>query len=77
VTREENRNLLRQNGKLIHLDRPPEALATDGDRPLSQTPEALAALYRARAPLYAAWRDLRIGSTSPEEAAERILEALT
>ena len=77
VTREENRNLLRQNGKLIHLDRPIEALATEGDRPLSRTPEALADLYRARAPLYAAWRDLRIGSTSPEEAAERILEALT
>ena len=47
VTREENRNLLRQNGKLIHLDRPIEALATDGDRPLSQTPEALAGKSRA------------------------------
>jgi len=77
VTRAENRDLLRQNGTIIHLDRPLEALATAGDRPLSRTPEALAELYRTRAPMYAAWRDLRIESESPEEAAEKILEALT
>lgn len=77
VAREANRNWLRQNGKLIHLDRPLDALATEGDRPLSRTPEALAELYRTRGPLYAAWRDLRVESASPEEAAEKILEAFT
>lgn len=76
VTREENRDPLRQNGQLIHLDRPLESLATDGDRPLSGSAEALKALYHKRMPLYAAWRDLRIESGSPEEAADRILEAL-
>ena len=76
VTRPENRQSLRQNGILIHLDRPPEALAMAGDRPLSRTREDLDRLYRDRAPLYAAWRDLRVESGSPEEAAEKIQEAL-
>ena len=76
VTREENRNLLRQNGRLIHLDRPAEELAAGGDRPLSSTPEAVRELYRKRQPLYAAWRDLRVESGTPEEAVNKILEAL-
>ena len=76
VTRAENRNLLRQNGRLIHLDRPVEALAAGGARPLSATPEAVRELYRKRQPLYASWRDLRVESGTPEEAVNKILEAL-
>ncbi len=76
VTREVNRDLLRQNGVLIHLDRPTEALATDGDRPLSRTREELEHLARERAPLYRTWRDLRATGETPEETADMILEAL-
>ncbi len=74
VTRAENRNLLRQNGCLIHLDRPPEELGTGGDRPLSASRELLEQRYRERAPLYAAWRDLRAAGTSAADTAEQILK---
>ena len=73
VTREENRDPLRQNGTLFHLDRTAEALAVSGSRPLSDTREKAERLARERAPLYAAWRDARIAEDTPEKAAERIL----
>ena len=51
VTRPENRNALRQNGMLFHLDRPLEKLARTGDRPLSATDGRRAELFARRAPL--------------------------
>ena len=73
VTRPENRDLLRQNGWLIHLDRPLEALSMAGDRPLSADRTALAQRYAERKPLYEAWRDLSLSAPSPGEAVERIM----
>jgi len=73
VTRAENRDPLRQNGRLFHLDRPVEKLSAEGDRPLSQTRAQLEALYQARALLYAAWRDIRIAAETPGEAAAAII----
>ncbi len=73
VTRPENRDLLRQNGILFHLERPMAELPDNEDRPLSDTAEKWEALRKARAPLYEAWRDRRIDSTDPEAAAADIL----
>ena len=73
VTRPENRDLLRQNGWLIHLDRPPEVLSTAGDRPLSADRQALLQRYAERNPLYEAWRDLAVSADTPEKAADQIL----
>ena len=75
VTRSENYPLLRQNGRIIRLRRPIEALPTEG-RPLSQAnrPETLLA---QREPLYRAWAELAVDNTgTPEDAAQAILEAI-
>ena len=73
VTRSENYDLLRQNGRIICLDRP--ELAIEG-RPLSQkySPDALRA---RREPLYRAWAERIIpNSGTAEAAADAILEAI-
>ena len=75
VTRPENRDPLRQNGKLFHLDRPLEALDRK-NRPLSATEDLLAKRYRERMPLYESWRDARIRGETPEKSAEQILNAM-
>lgn len=62
VTREENLPLLRQNGRVIFLERPVELLSRKG-RPLSSSEEAVRQLYRERFPLYVAVSDLRIRNT--------------
>lgn len=73
----ENLRRLRQSGKLILLQRPLESLRPDPGRPLADTPEKLAALFAARAPIYAACADLRIPNhNSPEAAADAIVAAL-
>ena len=75
VTRPENYPLLRQNGRIIRLRRPIEALPTEG-RPLSQT-NRLETLLAQREPLYSAWADFSIDNTgTPEDAAQAILEAI-
>ena len=77
VLRAENCIALKQNGRLILLDRPPDALRPSPERPLGDTAEKLAALYQARSPIYAAAADLTIPNRgSPEEAADAILEAV-
>ena len=78
VTRPENLEIMRQNGVIFHLDRPAEALAREGDRPLSDTPEKLMALARSRAPMYARMRDYAVRNADAEETAreiERLLRA--
>ena len=52
VLRPDNVALLRQNGRLFFLDRPLDALRPAEDRPLSDTREKLARLYRERLPVY-------------------------
>ena len=75
VTRPENEMLLRQNGRVLFLDIPPEGLSVAG-RPLSQarTPEVL---YRERLPLYRKMADITVPITHDiKENLARIKEAL-
>ena len=51
ILRDENVDALRQNGHIIHIKRPLEALATDG-RPLSKDLDALRKLEVVRMPIY-------------------------
>lgn len=75
VLRPENVRALRQNGVLVWLRRPLNALDVGGDRPLSQSRDALRAMYEKRAPLYRAAADAQTENTaSPEDAARRIKE---
>ena len=76
ILRERNRLALRQNGVVIFLERPLEALATAG-RPLSKGGAALQALYKERLPLYRAVADFTVAvDDDPEIPCERILEVL-
>ena len=77
VTRPQNLPLMRQNGRIIFLDVPPEGLSTKG-RPLSQarSPEAL---YAERLPLYRAAADIILPLShdeSKEENTQKLLEVL-
>lgn len=56
VLRKENVYALRQNGHIIHVKRPLEALATDG-RPLSKDIETLRKMAADRMPIYEAIAD--------------------
>ena len=64
VTREENWPLLRQNGRILWLQRDLNLLPTDG-RPLSQT-HKLEDLYAKREPLYQKWADHVIDNNGTE-----------
>lgn len=73
VTREENKDLLRQNGKLIWVQRPVAVLPTQG-RPLSQRGN-LEDMAKARMPLYADFADEIIDNSGTREAAlQRLME---
>ncbi len=75
VLRPENVRALRQNGVLVWLQRPLDALDVGGDRPLSQSREALENMYETRAPLYRAAADAIVENTAqPIDAARRIKE---
>lgn len=62
VLRDENIDAMRQNGKIIFLDRSIERLATD-DRPLSSSPDKLKAIFEYRYPLYMKYCDIHIMTT--------------
>ncbi len=75
VTVAENRDILRQNGTVFFIDRPPELLASSG-RPLSGDIDKRRALYDMRLPMYCRFCDARISSgarSSPESVADDIL----
>ena len=73
VTRPENRDLLRQNGIVIFLERPLDRLSREG-RPLSLGAD-LEAMYRRRLPLYRQFADATVKNTGcPEETAAVIEE---
>ncbi len=77
ILREENVLLLKQNGRLVFLDRPLERLAPSPDRPLGDTAEKVARLYHNRYFRYAAAADRRVSVTgTPEQTAEDILREL-
>ena len=78
VLRPDSVNRLRRNGCLFWLDRSVEAIRPTEDRPLSDSAEKLAALYRERLPVYRATADRRIpGDGTPEETAVRVAEEFT
>jgi shikimate dehydrogenase len=73
VTREENYEPLRQNGRIVFIHRSLDKLATD-DRPLSQNLEEM---YEIRLPLYRRFCDIEVSNdASPENCAKEILEKL-
>ena len=75
VTRPENRDLLRQNGTVVWVKRPLEALPI-ADRPVSQA-LGVEEIYRRRQPLYEQFSDFAVDNTTPEAAAEAILQQLS
>ena len=77
VEREENISLLKENGKLVFLNRDFEKLSADNSRPLSSTKEQLEALYKRRLPLYKKYADYTVDNfTSPENTANSVLEMI-
>ena len=71
--REENVRRLKQNGKLIFLDRPLSSLMPTEDRPLAQSAEAIEKLYHARYGVYTAAQDARV---SADLGVEDVVEAI-
>lgn len=75
VTRPENRDLLRQNGSVVMIDRPLSELSSSG-RPMSRA-KGVERLAAERMGAYRSWSDARIECTgSAEGDAELILETL-
>ena len=70
VKSQENRNIIRQNGVVVFLDRDVAELPILG-RPLSQS-EGVAALSAARLPLYSQWSDCTIPVRGIEQTAADI-----
>jgi shikimate dehydrogenase len=74
VTREENFFPLRQNGRLVFVQRDLALLARDG-RPLSAS--NMEAMYEERLPLYRRFADCTVRNEgAPQIVAEKILEAI-
>ncbi len=73
VLREENRRLLRQNGKLVFLERSLENLIPTLDRPTADSREKMERLYRERLPVYRAAADAVISSDGEKEETLRSL----
>lgn len=74
VLRPENRNAMRQNGRVCLIRRPIEALPRDG-RPLSESADAVARLWQVRRAAYEATADYSVANDETvETAAERIRE---
>ena len=77
VKRPENLRALRQNGVVLFIDRPLDALTVGGGRPLSTSAEALKAMEAQRRPLYLAAADAVIpNETTVADAVAAALEAL-
>lgn len=60
ILREENVNALKQNGKIIFIDRPLSMLITTDDRPLSKSRELLEKRYNERYGIYSSVCDVKI-----------------
>ena len=75
VTRPENFNHLRQNGKVLWLKRDLNKLPIDG-RPLSQNTK-LTDMYAVREPLYQAFSHVEISNDGePAETVRQIMEVI-
>ena len=72
VTREENYDLLHQNGDIFFIERAIGELSRDG-RPLSMKTPA-EEMYKTRLPMYLRFADVTVANdTTPEDAADRII----
>lgn len=72
VTRDENKDLIRQNGRVVFIERDIEELAKEG-RPLSlSTPAEL--LYNQRISNYRGWSDFTVEADSAAQVADRIIK---
>ena len=77
VKKPENVRLLRQNGVVLFLDRPLDALTVGGGRPLSSSADALRTMYAERRPLYLAAADaVVLNETTVADAVKASMEAL-
>ena len=77
VKRPENLRALHQNGIILFIDRPVDALAVGGGRPLSSSMDALRQMEAQRRPLYLAAADAVIPNNGTlDEALRAALEAL-
>ena len=77
VKKPENVRLLRQNGVVLFLDRPLDALTVGGGRPLSSSVDALRTMYAERRPLYLAAADAVVpNETTVADAVKASMEAL-
>ena len=74
VTREENLDLLRQNGRIVYIKRSLEDLSSDG-RPISAA-NRIEDLFRQRKDAYESWSDFEIENTGIEETASNIAKML-
>ena len=73
VTREENLDALRQNGRIFFIERDISLLSRDG-RPLSIGSD-LSKMYEKRLPLYENFADERVNnSLAPEDCAQKIID---
>ena len=77
VEREINIDLLKENGKLVFLDRTLDFLSADGSRPLSSTKEKLEEIYKRRLPLYKKYADITVsGGWSLKKTLNSVLEMI-
>ena len=77
VKRPENLRALHQNGVVLFIDRPVDALTVGGGRPLSSSTEALRRMEAQRRPLYQAAADAVVPNTGTlDETLRAALEAL-
>ena len=77
IKRPENLRALHQNGVVLFLDRPLDALTVGGGRPLSSSTEALKKMEAERRPLYLAAADAVIPNNGTvEDAVNAAMEAL-
>lgn len=77
VLRGENVDRLKQNGKLVWIDRAVSALEVS-DRPLFSDPESVKRIYAQRRPIYQSAADLVVKNrTSTQIAAKEIAKAIT
>ena len=78
VLRPENVTVLRQNGRLVWLDRDPASLVPTDDRPLADTAGKMKKLYQEREPVYRAAADLVIPVTgTASQTAQQILQSFS
>jgi shikimate dehydrogenase len=71
VTRKENVESLKQNGRLYFLNRSPGLIMPTRDRPLADTREKIMELYKQRAPIYWKAADVVINQTNDFQAAAK------